>query len=93
MEQLTSNKEFLPNEIDYDDREITQNNVHVRGLWDRTYINAQALNFQSLSKDISQDHLPSLPYVTGRLILASRFLAVSSASSGAAIPFGAMMPT
>jgi LPS-assembly protein len=61
---LTSDKEFL-DEYDYDDREIAQNNVHVRGLWDRTYINAQALNFQSLSKDISQDHLPSLPYVTG----------------------------
>ncbi len=60
----TSDKEFL-DEYDYDDRDIAQSDVHVRGLWDRTYVNAQALNFQSLSDEISQDHLPSLPYVTG----------------------------
>ncbi len=60
----TSDKEFL-DDYDYDQREIAQSDVHVRGLWDRTYVNAQALNFQSLSDEISQDHLPSLPYVTG----------------------------
>lgn len=63
----TSDKEFL-DEYDFDDREIAQSDVHVRGLWDRTYVNAQALNFQSLSDGISQDHLPSLPYVTGEPI-------------------------
>jgi LPS-assembly protein len=60
----TSDKEFL-DDYDYDGREIAQSDVHVRGLWDRTYINAQALNFQSLSDQLSQDHLPSLPYVSG----------------------------
>jgi LPS-assembly protein len=60
----TSDKEFL-DDYDYDSREIAQSDVHVRGLWDRTYVNAQALNFQSLDNAIDQDYLPSLPYITG----------------------------
>lgn len=60
----TSDREFL-DDYDFDNRDIAQNDVHVRGLWDRTYINAQALNFRSLNETISQDYLPSLPYVTG----------------------------
>ncbi len=59
-----SDKEFL-DDYDYSRREIAQSDVHVRGLWDRTYINAQVLNFQSLNNSIDQDHLPSLPFVSG----------------------------
>jgi LPS-assembly protein len=64
----TSDRTFL-DDYDYDSREMAKNNVHVVGLWDRTYINAQALNFQSLSSEVDQDNLPSLPYVTGETYL------------------------
>lgn len=60
----TSDKEFL-DDYDYDNRQIAQSDVHVRGLQDRSYINAQIMNFQSLDDTLSQDHLPSLPYVSG----------------------------
>lgn len=63
-----SDRTFL-DEYDYDKREIAKNNVHAVGLWDRTYINAQALSFHSLSNGVDQDNLPSLPYVTGETYL------------------------
>lgn len=69
----TSDRTFL-DEYDYDGREIAKNNVHAVGLWDRTYINAQALNFRSLSGGIDQDYLPSLPYVTGETYLNQEVL-------------------
>jgi LPS-assembly protein len=59
-----SDKEFF-DDYDYDYNRIAQSEAHVRGLWDRTYINAQVMNFQSFDDTISQDHLPSLPYVSG----------------------------
>lgn len=60
----TSDKEFF-DDYDYDYEKIAQSEVHVRGLWDRTYVNAQVMNFQSLDESISNDPLPSLPYVSG----------------------------
>ena len=69
----TSDKEFL-DEYDFDDRDIAQSDVHVRGLWDRTYVNAQVMNFQSLSDEISQDTLPSLPYVSGETFFGDQIL-------------------
>lgn len=68
-----SDKRFL-DEYDYDSRDIAQSDVHVRGLWDRTYVNAQALNFRSLADDIDQDYMPSLPYVTGETYFGDEIL-------------------
>lgn len=70
---VTSDRTFL-DDYDYDSREIASNNVHVLGLWDRTYINAQALNFRSLSNGIDQQYLPSLPYVSGETYLNEEVL-------------------
>ena len=70
---VTSDRTFL-DDYDYDTREIAQNNVHALGLWDRTYINAQALNFRSLSSGIDQQYLPTLPYVTGETYLNEEVL-------------------
>jgi LPS-assembly protein len=65
----TSDRTFL-NHYDFDNREIAQNDIHATGLWDQTYISAQALNFESLSTDVNQDYLPTaLPYVSGEQIL------------------------
>lgn len=62
---LVSDKTFL-DDYDYDDRRIAKSNVYLTGLSDRDYLNAQALNFQSLTDDISNDRLPTaLPYVSG----------------------------
>lgn len=61
----TSDRRFL-DDYDYDGREIAQNEVYLRGLWDRNYVSAQALNFASLNSSVNENNLPTaLPYVNG----------------------------
>jgi LPS-assembly protein len=60
-----SDRTFL-RDYDYDDRRIAQNEVYMRGLWDRSYVSAQALQFAALSNDVDAESLPvALPYITG----------------------------
>ena len=62
---LPSDDTFL-DDYDYDDRDIAQNELYVRGLWDRNYVSAQALNFLALSSTVDEDSLPTaLPYAYG----------------------------
>lgn len=62
---LPSDRTFL-SDFDFDDSEIAQNEFYVRGLWDRNYVSAQALNFLALSDSVDGDSLPSaLPYAMG----------------------------
>jgi LPS-assembly protein len=71
---LTSDREFLDN-YDFDSRNISQNEVYLRGLWGRNYVSAQALNFASLSDNISNDTLPTaLPYASGEHYLNQQIL-------------------
>jgi LPS-assembly protein len=60
-----SDKTFL-SEYDFNNDGIAQNEVYVKGLWDRNYISAQALNFSALSNEVNAGSLPTaLPYVSG----------------------------
>jgi LPS-assembly protein len=60
-----SDDTFL-DDYDYDDRRIAQNEVYLRGLWDRNYVSAQALNFVALAGDVDEGSLPTaLPYAMG----------------------------
>lgn len=60
-----SDDRFL-DEYDFDDRRIAQNEVYLRGLWDRNYVSAQALNFMALNDAVDEGSLPSaLPYASG----------------------------
>ena len=53
----------------YDGRKYAVNEAYTTGLWDQTYVNAQLLNFGSLSTDINPDTLPyAMPFVTGETI-------------------------
>jgi LPS-assembly protein len=71
---LTSDETFL-DDYDYLDDNIpqtenrnviAQNELYVRGLWDRNYVSAQALNFASLDQDVDEGSLPTvLPYAMG----------------------------
>jgi LPS-assembly protein len=62
---LASDRTFL-SDYDYDDRRIAQNDLYLTGLWDRSYVSAQALNFTALSYEVDAGSLPTaLPYVTG----------------------------
>ncbi len=62
---LPSDQTFL-SDYDFDNRSIAQNEVYVRGLWDRDYVSAQALNFIALDEAVDSSSLPTaLPYVTG----------------------------
>lgn len=62
---LVSDQSFL-SDYDFDSRRISQNDVYVKGLWDRDYVSAQALNFGALDSDVDAGSLPTaLPYVTG----------------------------
>jgi LPS-assembly protein len=62
---LPSDKTFL-SDYDFDGRSIAKNQVYVTGLWDRSYISAQALNFAALSNDVNAGSLPTaLPFVSG----------------------------
>lgn len=62
---LPSDRSFL-SDYDFDNRNIAQNEIYVRGLWDRDYVSAQALNFIALDEDVDSGSLPTaLPYVTG----------------------------
>jgi LPS-assembly protein len=66
---FASDRTFLKH-YDYDNSLIAYNNIHATGLWDQTYVNAQALNFGSLDSSVNPDYLPtSLPYVTGEQII------------------------
>jgi LPS-assembly protein len=62
---LASDRTFL-SDYDYDNRSISQNEVYLKGLWNRDYVSAQALHFGALGKDVDSGSLPTaLPYVTG----------------------------
>jgi LPS-assembly protein len=62
---LASDHGFLDN-YDLDNSRIAQNEVYLKGLWDRNYVSAQALNFSALSDDVNSSSLPTaLPYVNG----------------------------
>jgi LPS-assembly protein len=62
---LVSDRTFL-NDYDFDDRRISQNEVYLKGIWDRDYVSAQALNFGALASNVDAGSLPTaLPYVTG----------------------------
>ena len=64
-----SDRTFL-DDYDFDSREIAQNEIFATGLWDQTYVNAQALSFNTLSNDVNADTLPvALPFVSGEKIL------------------------
>lgn len=53
-------------DYDLDDRDISQNEVYLKGLWNRDYVSAQALNFGALSTSVDAGSLPTaLPYLTG----------------------------
>jgi LPS-assembly protein len=66
---FASDRAFLSH-YDYDSNLIANNNIHATGLWDQTYIDAEALNFGSLDTSVNPDYLPnSLPYVTGEKII------------------------
>jgi LPS-assembly protein len=66
---FASDQSFL-NHYNYDSNIIAENNVHMTGLWDQTYVSAQALDFESLNTGVNPDYLPSaLPYVTGEKIV------------------------
>jgi LPS-assembly protein len=62
---LASDRDFL-NAYDLDGRNLAENRVYATGLWDRTYISAQALNFSPLDTDLTSNYLPTaLPFLTG----------------------------
>jgi LPS-assembly protein len=62
---LTSDQSFL-SDYDFDNRSISQNEVYLKGLWDRDYVSAQALNSGALDSSVDKSSLPTaLPYVTG----------------------------
>jgi LPS-assembly protein len=62
---LVSDRNFLA-DYDYDNRRIASNEVYVKGLWDRSYVSAQALQFAALDDGVDSNSLPTaLPYVTG----------------------------
>ncbi len=64
-----SDRTFLDH-YDFDEREIAQNEVYSKGLWDQTYVSAQILNFEALDTSVNADVLPTaLPYVTGEKII------------------------
>jgi LPS-assembly protein len=66
---FASDRNFL-DRYDYDYSLIAENNIHATGLWDRTYVSAQALNFGTLDDAVNQDFLPTaLPYITGEQII------------------------
>ncbi len=62
---LVSDRTFL-DDYELDGRSIAQNEVYIKGLWDRNYVSAQALNFSALSNAVDGGSLPTaLPYVNG----------------------------
>jgi LPS-assembly protein len=66
---LVSDRTFLDH-YDYDNREIAQNDIYATGLWDQTYISAQALNFEALNTGVNDDVLPTaLPFISGEKII------------------------
>lgn len=71
---LVSDRDFL-HSYDYDNRDIAQNDVYVTGLYDQTYVSAQALNFEALRSTINDNVLPTaLPYIMGEKIVPNAVL-------------------
>lgn len=71
---FASDQSFLSH-YNYDSALIAENNVHITGLWDQTYISAQTLDFESLNARVDPNYLPSsLPYVTGEKIISDAAL-------------------
>jgi LPS-assembly protein len=93
---LVSDNTFL-SDYDLDDRSIAQNELYVKGLWDRDYVHAQALNFSALSESVDRSSLPTaLPYVRGEHYfdqpvlggeLSLNWSAYSITRSASSIPF------
>ncbi|HMT14149.1 MAG TPA: LPS assembly protein LptD, partial [Aestuariivirga sp.] len=62
---LQSDRKFL-SDYDYNDDDLITSEAHVTGLWDRTYVSAQALAFQTTLLDESQSRFPVVaPYING----------------------------
>jgi LPS-assembly protein len=60
-----SDRTFL-RDYDLDGRRIAQNEVYLKGLWNRDFVSAQALHFGALSNSVDASSLPTaLPYLTG----------------------------
>jgi LPS-assembly protein len=69
-----SDRAFL-NHYDYDPTIIANNDMHLTGLWDQTYVSAQLLDFESLSTNVSQDRMPyALPFINGEKIIPNALL-------------------
>jgi LPS-assembly protein len=66
---FASDPSFLDH-YSYDYNIIAENNIHATGLWDQTYVSAQALDFESLNTAVNPNYLPNaLPYVSGEKII------------------------
>ena len=93
---VTSDKTFL-RRYSFGYEKIAYNDLFVTGLWDQTYVNAQAQQFSPLDSDIDWDTLPvALPYVTAEHVipdtvlggeLALKFNAYSLHRDQASVPF------
>jgi LPS-assembly protein len=71
---VATDRTFLT-DYDYRNSSITKNEFYVRGLWDRSYVSAQALNFAAFDDDVDGDSLPTaLPYLTGEHYFAEPVL-------------------
>ncbi|MGQ0484122.1 MAG: LPS-assembly protein LptD [Hyphomicrobiales bacterium] len=65
---LTSDKTFL-RRYNFDDRDLATSRAHLTGMADRNYFSAQAIYFQTLLTEESQDTIPyALPYVRSNYI-------------------------
>ena len=65
---LTSDKTFL-RRYDFDDRDLATSRLHLTGMADRNYFSAQAIYFQTLLTEESQDAIPyALPYVRSNYV-------------------------
>lgn len=62
---LQSDRKFL-DDYDFNDDDLITSEAHVTGLWDRTYVSAQALAFQTTVLDEDQNRMPvAVPYING----------------------------
>jgi LPS-assembly protein len=60
---VSSDRTFLRN-YTFSSERIAANNLFLTGLWDQTYISAQAFSFQTLSAGIPSEELPfAMPYL------------------------------
>ncbi|MCA0432643.1 MAG: LPS assembly protein LptD [Proteobacteria bacterium] len=71
---LQSDRNFL-NDYEYDDENIIKSEVALTGLWDRNYVSAKALHFESADDDVDNNYLPTaLPYITGEYYLSDNVM-------------------